>query len=135
MKIGIDIHGTIDTDPEAFSILIKKLRKDAKAEIHITTGIKAVAAVEKLKDFGIEYDHLFSITDYHESIGTKVVYDENGDPWIEEETWNRTKADYCKRENIDLHLDDSPLYGEYFTSGTMYIQFEKEAVEFLDILL
>lgn len=126
-KIGIDIHGTIDANPEFFSTLIKRLRKEAKAEIHIATGIRAKPAAKKLYQLGIEYDCLFSITDYHESIGTKIVYDEKGNPWIEDEIWDRTKADYCKREGIHLHIDDSPVYGRYFT--TPYFQFKTAASE------
>ena len=134
MKLGVDIHGTIDACPELFSKLIKRFR-DISTEVHIITGIKITQEVlDELEEWGIEYDYIFSITDYHESIGTKINYDEVGDPWIDEEIWNRTKGDYCEREDIDVCIDDSPLYGEYFRN-TVYIKFEKEAVELLDVLL
>ena len=133
MKLGIDIHGTIDACPEFFSKFTKQCH-DIGVEIHITTGVKITQEViDQLKEWEVEYDCLFSITDYHESIGTKIDYDERG-PWIDEETWNRTKGDYCEREGIDVHIDDSPLYGKYF-KNTMYIKFEIEAIDLLDVLL
>jgi len=123
MKVGIDLHGTIDSDPEYFSRLIKILREDVDSEIHITTGIKGTLAKEKLEKLGIDYDHLFSITDYHESIGTEITYDENDEPWIDEETWNRTKGDYCEREQIAFHIDDTEAYGKHFVFPTIFILF------------
>lgn len=52
--------------------------------------------------------------DYHEKLGTKINYDKNGDPWIDPELWDKTKAEYCQREKITLHIDDSPVYGKHF---------------------
>ena len=127
MKIAIDIHGTIDARPVFFSKLIKLL-KTYGAEIHITTGVQSSIGVkEQLRKWGIEYDVLFSITDYHLAKGTKVTWDENGDPWIEESTWDSTKGAYCKRNNIDLAIDDSDVYGIYF--DTSYIHFDRKKVK------
>ncbi len=115
-KVALDIHGTIDSDPEFFSWLTKRM-KGFGFEIHITTGVKVTKElVVKLLRFGIEFDHIFSIIDYHEKIGTKVTYDERG-PWISEEDWDRTKGDYCERNEIDLTIDDSPNYGKHFETG------------------
>jgi hypothetical protein len=41
--------------------------------------------------------------------------DENG-LWIDDDTWNRTKSNYAKRENLHFHIDDTKIYGEYFDS-------------------
>lgn len=131
MKVGIDIHGTIDSDPDLFRELIAALREILNAEIHVTTGIKGDVAKEKLAKLGIEYDYLFSITDYHESIGTAIIYDEDG-PWIEEETWNRSKGDYCEKEKIDVHIDDTEAYAKYFT--TPFYLYNKEEHDFGETL-
>lgn len=126
MKVGIDIHGTIDTNPEYFSRYTKMLKRQ-DVEVHITTGKKiSVGMIEQLRKWEIEYDYLFSITDYHGILGTDITWDEDGNPWIDEYLWNKTKGDYCRREKIDLHIDDSTIYGEYFT--TPYFQFKKEYI-------
>ena len=40
---------------------------------------------------------------------------------MNKEIWNRTKAEYCEREGISLMLDDSPVYGSYFTGECLYL--------------
>jgi len=121
VKIAIDMHGTIDSNPEFFSDLIKNLR-NLGMEIHITTGVSDSPKLRSsLRDWGIEYDGLFSITDYHKSIGTPILWDEKGNPHIEEEVWDSTKADYCQREKIDLAIDDSTVYEKYFSFPTVYV--------------
>lgn len=127
MKIGIDIHGTINRFPKFFSMFIKILRK-MKVEIHITTGVEKKFALKELKKLGIEYDYFFSITEYHKKIGTSIHWDEFNladdsmtHPLISDYLWNRAKGDYCKINKIDLHIDDSPIYGKYFE--TPYIKF------------
>jgi len=127
MKIAIDIHGTIDARPRFFSKLTKLL-KSFGAEIHITTGVPISSKIiGELAFWQIQYDHLFSITDYHVSKGTPIEWDAKGDPWIEEEIWDRTKGQYCWNRRIDLAIDDSPMYGKYFS--TPYMRFEKEDIE------
>jgi hypothetical protein len=54
------------------------------------------------------------LADYHKEKGVELLYDDNGNPWIDDETWNQTKAEICEKENIDFHIDDSPIYGKYF---------------------
>jgi len=129
MKIGIDIHGTIERFPKFFSILIKVLRK-IKVEIHITTGVEKRFAWKELKRLEIEYDYLFSIVEYHKKIGTLILWDENNRPWIDEYLWNRTKGDYCKINKINLHIDDSLVYGKYFS--TPYVNFSKVFPKYAD---
>lgn len=135
MKVGIDLHGTIDSNPEFFSKFIKVLKKEHNAEIHVTTGVTADVAIEKLEEMGIEYDCIFSITDYHKSIGTEITYDENGEPWIDEELWNRTKGDYCLRELIVFHIDDTEAYGKHFVPPTVSILFNSVSKHFISLML
>ena len=60
-KIGIDIHGVIDTFPEKFSRLASALYKDG-AEVHIVTGSKRCPNVEALLEkANIPFTHYFSI--------------------------------------------------------------------------
>jgi len=123
MKIGIDIHDTINRFPKFFSILIKILRR-IKVEIHITTGVEKKYAIKELERLGIEYDYLFSITEYHKEIGTPIFWDEYEHPWISDYLWDKSKGDYCKSNKINIHIDNSSVYGKYFE--TPYIKFFKK---------
>jgi 8-oxo-dGTP diphosphatase len=41
---------------------------------------------------------------------------------MDNKVWNRAKAEYCKKNGIQLHIDDSDVYGKYFE--TPYARFE-----------
>lgn len=113
-KIGFDIHGVIDQNPELFSKIIQRFR-ELNYEIHILTGSIIDRNIkEELKGYGIEYDHLFSILDYHKDKDTEMWTDENGRFWIDDDTWNKTKSMYCNKQNLKFHIDDTEIYGKYF---------------------
>ena len=122
LKIGFDIHGVIDDKSDVFSAL-SKILVDSGNEVHVITGSFRTDELEReIKEkHNISYTHFFSILDYHKELGTKIEYDEDGQAWIEGELWDKTKAEYCQRVGIDLHLDDSDSYGDYFL--TPYARF------------
>jgi len=123
MKIGIDIHGVIDAEPKIFSGLSHECIKKGW-EVHIITGQEDTPALRNvLTQYDIVYSHFFSITSHHKKIGTEIKYDDNGNPWMDEEIWNKSKSVYCTENNIDIHIDDSYTYGKYFT--TTYIKLVK----------
>lgn len=124
--IGLDIHGIINTHPTFFAALTQSFIKDGW-QIHVLTGshIEESNIKEELASYGIEYTHLFSIADYHRDNKTDGMwYDTNGDPWVSDEDWDRTKAEYCKRNNISFCIDDTARYANYFETpfGYMSIQ-------------
>ncbi len=122
-KLGLDLHGVIDSIPQTFSFLTQAIVKSG-GEVHIITGgsIKDSThngnIVEQLKSMGISYTHIFSIRDYHDDIGTNKlgVHPKYGFPTIDDETWDKTKGLYCKHHSIDLHIDDTLMYNEFFTT-------------------
>lgn len=116
-KLGLDIHGVIDSLPEVFSFLSKAV-VDAGGEVHILTGSKIEQAKEELKKYNITYTHLFSIQDYHEKLGTptKGTHPKYGFPMIDDDAWDLTKGDYCRKHNISIHIDDTLVYNENFTT-------------------
>lgn len=119
LKIGLDVHGVCDANPQFFSE-ISRLLVNAGHELHIITGRRVRdGALEEIRELGMSYTHFFSIADYHEEIGTKVWEDDNGNPWLEGELWDKTKGEYCKKNNIDFHIDDTERYGEYFDTPFM----------------
>ena len=121
MKIGIDIHGVLDKEPTFFAELTNILWT-AGHEVHIITGVTVnpenrigKETLKFLEDLNIAYTHLFSIVDYHKSIGTEIEYPDGSDnPWMDGELWDRTKADYCEKHKIDMMFDDTRRYGNYF---------------------
>ncbi len=121
MKFGFDIHGVLDTHPEVYAAMTKALVA-AGHEVHVITGaVWTQEEDDKLKGFGIEWTHFFSITTYHEELGDVEVEWVDGKPYMDADAWNRTKADYCKEHNIAWLIDDSPVYGKYFADENIYV--------------
>jgi hypothetical protein len=121
MKIGFDFHDVLDKH-ELFRVLANFL-VDSGHEVHILTGEERNSALQKkIKDLGIKWTKIFSITSYHKKKGTPIRYDKNGKPWMNKKLWDRTKADYCKTHKIDLHIDNSVTYGKYFKTPYLLVQ-------------
>jgi len=114
-KLGLDIHGVIDSHPSTFSQLSNNVVSKG-GEVHVITGAPITEAlVNKLEmEFKINYTHLFSIVDFHKEKGTKVWYDDKNTPWMDSLVWDKTKGDYCLEHEIDLHIDDTKRYSRYF---------------------
>lgn len=134
LKIGLDMHGVIDKDPALFAEISYYLILKGH-EVHIITGRELGPILEKeIAACRIEYTAVFSITSYHKGIGTYVTY-KDGDktqPLIAPPKWDRSKADYCNRVGIDIMIDDSEIYGQYFKNiRTQYIQWTPKFREFL----
>lgn len=117
IKIGFDIHGCIDYDPKFFSELTKSL-VESHHEVHIMTGSEITPAiVAELKGYGIMWTHLFSISDYYKNMKDVELWrDDQGRPWVTDDLWNVAKSQYAKEESLDLVIDDTAVYGEYFTT-------------------
>lgn len=116
IKLGLDIHGVIDKAPELFT-LISKL----PVEVHIITGIKQELDDQVPED--LEYDYWFSIHQHLEDEGVEFRIDEKGRPWCDATLWDNAKAEYCKKHNITMLIDDSPHYADTFSAlDTLYLQ-------------
>lgn len=112
-KVAFDIHGVIDADPEFFGWLSHRLKEKGYV-IHIITGGKYVENARLLKKWNVYYDHFYSITDHHRSLGTPMVDGcKDGDMCIADDLWDRAKGDYCKKHDIHLIVDDTPRYEDY----------------------
>lgn len=120
-KLGLDIHGVIDKRPDLFANL-SRMVKESGHEVHVLTGSKITDSIyEKLNDYGIKYDNIFSILDYHsEQVETDMWQDSRNNWWIDDDIWNQTKGIYCKNKGIDLHIDDTKIYGKYFDTPFMH---------------
>lgn len=126
-KLGLDLHGVIDTNPSKFVKLAKAI-KETGGEVIICTGSRHDT---KLVDQLASYDNgfvwwtsIFSITDHLIKSGIPHTPSADGGVKVDNETWDRVKGDWARRENIDFHIDDSPEYGKYFDQG-VYLKFNE----------
>jgi hypothetical protein len=117
IKIGLDLHGVIDAMPEFFAFFTKAMIS-AGAEVHIITGGATEDDKKLLKEYNIQYTHIFSITDYHKEKGTPTtkLHPKHGFMMVSDEEWDKTKGEYCRKNNISLHIDDTLVYNDYFTT-------------------
>ena len=120
-KLGLDIHGVVDAMPEFFSFLTDSFIKNG-GEIHIITGGRWDSEFEKqLNDFGVKWTHKFSVYDYlkesdAEVIGKVQFPDGTIQKKFKNEDWDLIKSQYCKENGIDLHIDDTLIYNNFFST-------------------
>jgi hypothetical protein len=116
-KVGLDLHGVIDAMPEFFSFFTKAII-DSGGEVHIITGGTSEKDVKLLEDYKIRWTHFFSISDFHKERGTPTnkPHPKHGFLMVSDEEWDKTKGEYCRKNNISIHIDDTLAYNEYFTT-------------------
>lgn len=117
-KLGIDWHGVLDALPESLSWLTRAIVNNG-GEVHIITGMTwTPECEEQLKKWDVKWTHHFSIFDHHEKLKTPVIgfHEKFQIPKISDLTWDMTKGEYCSEHNITLHLDDTLIYNEFFTT-------------------
>lgn len=120
-SIGIDIHGVIDSLPGFFAFLTDAFIKNG-GDVHVITGGTFDDDLKnKLKELNIKYTHTFSVYDYlieskSPTFGEIVFPDGTIQKKFNDLAWDSAKAEYCKRNNISLHLDDTLIYNEHFTT-------------------
>lgn len=122
-KLGLDLHGVSDRATDFFS-LITKLLVENNHEVHLMTGShKGEALDAQLKKAGVTYTHLFSIADFLVDNGNPVRY-EGDNPWFSDEDWNKAKSIYAHKHKLDLTLDDTEIYGDYFKLPFAYMKID-----------
>ena len=120
-KLGLDIHGVVDAMPEFFSFLTDSFIKNG-GEVHIITGGRWDSEFEKqLNDFGVKWTHKFSVYDYLKELDAEVIGkvqfpDGTIQKKFKNEDWDLIKSQYCKENGIDLHIDDTLIYNNFFST-------------------
>lgn len=114
LKIGLDYHGVINTNLAYFKQFCAILLARGH-EVHILSGGPEEKIVASLQAAGIEFTKVFTIFDFYNQKGMACRLS-NGDFYIDENLWNETKAEYCRQNKIDMQIDDSLIYGRYFTT-------------------
>ncbi len=117
-KIGIDFHGVINTRPDFFRALCNEALK-MKFEVYIISGGPRETILAYLNQYQIPYSKLWCIYDYYEQRQQLEFYDD-GSFHVDDKLWNKAKAEYCKQENICVHIDDSAIYGREFQTPYCY---------------
>ena len=122
IKIGLDFHGVISNDPDFFSGL-SKLAIDKGHEIHIISGGINKEEQEILRKHKVKHTQIFSMVHYFDGLG-EVTYFNDGTFQVDDELWNKVKAEYCQEYGIDIMIDDSPRYGKHFQ--TPYCRYDAQ---------
>jgi hypothetical protein len=127
LRVGLDVHGVCDKYSKIFSELSAGLI-DSGFEVYIITGQRdTVDLRKKLNSLNIHWTKIFSITDYNQEKGVKVKYKDPNNPIMDQRIWNSTKARICQENNVDIHYDDSKVYGKWFKKlkvKTLYLLVE-----------
>lgn len=116
-KIGLDFHGVIDTIDLSF--LSESIIKN-EGEVHIITGGSWTEELEnQIKEYGVKWTHFFSVYDYLmksniETIGEFSFPDGTIQERFPSNIWDKVKGDYCYKNNISIHIDDTKPYGDFF---------------------
>lgn len=120
MKLAFDVHGVLDAENPVWREMLR-LFKQAGHTCHVMTGMSAERIVPELEILGIfedDYDELWSITDEAIKAGVDVTFDENGEPWLDEEWWDSFKGRKCAELGIDLLIDNSRAYMPHMDGTT-----------------
>ena len=118
IKLGLDLHGVIDCSPDFFVSLSELIRK-FNGEVHIITGTPWGEAETILLSFNNGkkwWDNFFSIDDYLHKKNIPFSIDEKGGRNFDLDEWTQAKSIYCRDQAIDLHIDDSVDFGQFFTT-------------------
>lgn len=113
-KIGIDFHGVISAEPQKFATFCQAIRK-LGIKVYIISGGPKEDILNYLNQNHIEYDEIWAILDYYQELNIAKCYDD-GSFQVPTDLWDKAKARYCTENNIAFHIDDSPVYGAYFTT-------------------
>ena len=123
LKIGLDYHGVIDSNPAYFTDFCTIARNRGHL-IYVISGAPKATITSKLQSMQLPYDFIFSILDYCLAIG-KIEQTSKG-IMINNSVWDKAKAEFCKRCNVDLHIDDSTIYCRFFDNNyCLYNEQEK----------
>ena len=120
-KVGLDLHGVTDALPDFFAFLTDSIVKNG-GEVHILTGGSWTQELEsQLLDYGIKWTHKFSVYDHLIKVDTKIVGeiqfpDGTIQKKFEDGAWDKVKAEYCREHSISLHIDDTLIYNDFFST-------------------
>ena len=127
MIVGFDFHGVAEKHPNVFKPFMELLRA-VGAEVWIISGPsmqQLLMEATKAGYFaGVHFDNLVSVVDYLKNTGVEMWQNDRGSWEADDENWWSSKARLCKMHSVDILVDDSEQYYEYFEKlevGTRFI--------------
>ena len=114
IKIGVDYHGVITANPDFF----KKFNEYAinnNCLIYVISGGSEKDIKKFMEERGILYSKIWSTLDYYDALN-EVEHFADGSFKVDDVLWDKAKGWYCAANKIDFHIDDSVIYGKYFTT-------------------
>jgi hypothetical protein len=122
MNLGLDFHGVIDAKPELFQFLTKSWINNG-GKVYIITGgtLKNSDIIDNLNRWDIHYSEIISIYDYlvdnkYPRTGEKLFPDGTIQIGFSNELWDKQKGELARKLSIDLHIDDTLIYSDFFTT-------------------
>lgn len=136
-KIGIDYHGVITHRPQLWKFIIDGILMQG-GEVHIITGgtLKPTPLDEpydklppdfdnnpiilQLRDWNIYYTDIHSVYDYLIETkaptieGVRYFPDGTHQQKYENVVWDKVKGWMATKLGLDIHIDDTEVYGGYF---------------------
>ncbi len=114
LKIGLDYHGVINKDFSYFSKFCSEAISRGH-QIFIITGGPQPKIRQQLQYNKVPYNFIFAISDYYQALGlSKQLPD--GKIVVPDMLWNKAKGSFCRRNDIDFHIDDNIKYSSWFTT-------------------
>ncbi len=128
MRLGLDIHGVIDTYTDQMIKLAQDVL-DNGGRVYIITGPPVEVARKELAAIMAQrlmtkpfWSQVFSIVDWMKLKNIPHYTKPDGTVWaLREHDWNAVKGQIAVELSLDLHIDDSPQYGEYFPPGVFVL--------------
>jgi len=122
MIVGLDLHGVINSDPAFFIEFARDIIEDGGI-VHIITGHPVDQEVyEELNACGFSrdlYSSIQSIQDTLDDLGCPISgLDSHGRNKYDDVSWDSCKANLCEKLDIEVHVDDTLRYKDYFKSTT-----------------
>ncbi len=129
MKIGFDVHGTIDKNPEVFKPMMKALLK-VNHEICIISGPPKDQILKELKKLGLienyHYRKIYSVVDFLLKYSdAKMIQDEKGHWWCEDYYWWESKGEICNYYNVEVIYDNEIKYSYDMPNSTKFLYWKE----------
>lgn len=137
IKIGVDLHGVIDSHVSMFKKLSffilsfnRMMRIAPEVELYIISGPPKEDVIKELEQYGIvegsNYTDVYTIVDFlRTQPDVNMWKDEKGTWWTEEENWWGAKAKICKQLGINVMVDNTDKYKPYFKgTGIRFVLYE-----------
>ena len=126
-NIAFDLHGTIDSNPEEFKEVMKKILQSGKM-VYVISGSPVMEIEDELNKLtiekGIHYNDSFSIVNFvGEELKSPIWINLNKNTkklnWFcDDILWDSAKSLICQKYDIHVLFDDSLKYSAFF--GPIY---------------